>query len=200
MRFLNPELLLRSRSIFRIPERRDPYRLPVSMAGLKLGDRVLLVACADGRFLAALASKAGLTGRACGVDDDRDRAARAAAAALEAGVHVEVEHAPYQMLPYSDDAFDLIVIRDLLPGLRPDERVGCLREAYRVVRRGGRCLVIEAAPRGGLGALFSRRGRDWYYWSSGGAVAALEAEGFRAARRLAEREGLAFIEAVKPRR
>ena len=38
---------------------------------------------------------------------------------------------------------------------------------------------------------------DTGYVSSGGAVAALEAGGFRAARMLAERDGIAFAEGVK---
>ena len=55
-------------------------------------------------------------------------------------------------------------------------------------------------PRGGLGALFRPRRRgpvDPHYASSGGAIVALEAEGFRAARLLAERDGLSFFEGVR---
>jgi len=54
--------------------------------------------------------------------------------------------------------------------------------------------------RGGLGALFGSSGAapvDPHYKSSGGAVAALEAEGFRASRLLAERDGLSFFEGVR---
>ena len=45
----------------------DP--LSVSMAGVKLGDRVLVVGCSDPRLIATLAVKTGLTGRACAVDE-----------------------------------------------------------------------------------------------------------------------------------
>ena len=38
---------------------------------------------------------------------------------------------------------------------------------------------------------------DPHYQTSGGAVAALQAEGFRAARPLAERDGLSFYEGVR---
>ena len=38
---------------------------------------------------------------------------------------------------------------------------------------------------------------DPHYQSSGGAITALQAEGFRAARLLAERNGLSFFEGVR---
>ena len=95
-------------------------------------------------------------------------------------------------------AFDLAVIDDtggLVGTMRPDDRVATLRETFRILRPGGRAIVIGAAPRGGLGALFTRAqsgpGFD--------ATAALHAEGFKSARVLAEREGLVFTEGIKPR-
>src|SRR5438045_2400132 len=59
----------------------------------------------------------------------------------------------------------------------------------------GRIVVVERAPRSGLGALL-RAGEppDPHYQSSGGAIAALKAEGFKAVRELAERDGLSFFE------
>ena len=61
----------------------------------------------------------------------------------------------------------------------------------------GRIVVIERGRRGGLGGLF-RGGEppDPSYQRSGGAVAALQAEGFKAVRQLAEREGLSFFEGI----
>ena len=56
-------------------------------------------------------------------------------------------------------------------------------------------MVIGAAPRGGLGALFTRAPSGPPF----DAEPALHADGFRAARTLAEREGLRFVEALKPR-
>jgi hypothetical protein len=67
-----------------------------------------------------------------------------------------------------------------------------------VLRVGGRCLVIEPAPRGGLGALFSARQLDPHYRTHGGAEAALHAEGFQPVRTLAEQAGLTFTEGLKP--
>ena len=59
-------------------------------------------------------------------------------------------------------------------------------------------MLVGAAARGGLGALFSR-GESGPPFASTGAVEALQADGFRSVRTLAEREGLVFVEGVKPR-
>ncbi|MBI2835351.1 MAG: methyltransferase domain-containing protein [Acidobacteria bacterium] len=177
----------------------DRYALPVSMAGVRMGDRLLQLGCGDGKLFAALAAKVGLTGRACAVDEREEIASRARRAAAEAGVLVEVEVASLRTLPYEEGAFDIVVLRDVLPTMSPEDRVWTLREVLRVLRPAGRCVVIEHAPRGGLGALFDRRPGDPHYLGARGAERSLEGEGFKAVRRLAEREGLAFVEGVKPR-
>ena len=175
--------------------RLDP--LAVSMSGVKLGDRVLIAGAGDVPLIAALASKAGLTGRICVVDEAAGHAARAARAAEREGALVEAAMSPYASLPYEPESFDLVVLRDVLASLRPEARDTAVHEASRVLRPGGRCLVIEAMPATGLGALVARQHVDEHYASTGGAARALEAEGFAGVRMLAEREGLRFVEGVK---
>ena len=52
-------------------------------------------------------------------------------------------------------------------------------------------------PARGIGGFFSQRELDRTYLLNGGAAGALEAEGFRAVRLLAEREGKSFFEGTK---
>jgi ubiquinone/menaquinone biosynthesis C-methylase UbiE len=179
-------------------KRGDPYMLVVGMTGVKMGDRVIQIGCAHGGRLAAVAGKVGLSGQAVAVVPDAESAARTRKGAAQAGVLVDVEIAPLTRLPGADGAFDLAVIDDtggFVRAMRAEDRVAMLRETLRVLRPGGRAIVIAATPRGGLGGLFTRRqsgpGFD--------ATAALQAEGFKSARLLAEREGLAFTEGIKPR-
>jgi ubiquinone/menaquinone biosynthesis C-methylase UbiE len=165
--------------------------LAVSMAGIKLGDRLLVVGCSDPLLIAQLATKTGLTGRACAVDDEETTVTRAASVALREGALVETLVSPLGTLPLDPAAFDVVVVRGALSRLPRESRVGCLAEVRRVLRPGGRCLVIDGARRG-LSALVGTASPD------NAPVGLLEAAGFKAARVLAEREGLAFAEAVKP--
>jgi hypothetical protein len=57
--------------------RRAGRDLAVSMAGIQLGERLLVIGLSDAALLPALAAKTGLTGRACGVDPDTAAVERA---------------------------------------------------------------------------------------------------------------------------
>jgi ubiquinone/menaquinone biosynthesis C-methylase UbiE len=174
----------------------DPFA--VTMAGVKLGDRFLAVGMRDTALIAALAAKAGLTGRACAVDADEARVKTGAAAIEREGALIEATRAPWGMLPYDDESFDVAVMRDLLMTLPVQARALAASGVHRVLRPGGRVLVIEPAPRGGfLGALLNRQQSDPDYSSSGGAVTTLTQAGFVAVRQLAEHEGQVFVEGKK---
>ena len=172
----------------------DP--LAVSMSGLKLGDRLLILGCADTALAATLASKVGLTGRACLLDESADRVTAAAAAVEQEGALVENFAAPMAALPFEGGSFDVVVARNVFPAIPAASRTAVVREVTRVVRPGGRCIVIDDAVRGGWGGLIGgQAGKD--DGPGPAAVALLTGAGFRAVRTLAEREGVVFVEGVK---
>jgi SAM-dependent methyltransferase len=180
----------------------DAHALLVGMTGVKMGERFIQIGCEHGGRLGAVAVKVGLSGRAVAVVPDEASAVRARKGAEQAGVLVDVEIAPLTALPADDHAFDVAVVDDtggLVDSIAEDRRGDLVREVLRVLRPGGRVIAIGAGPRGGLGALFSRTGG-----ASGDAAAAalhrwLTEHGFRSARVLAERDGLVYVEAIKPR-
>jgi ubiquinone/menaquinone biosynthesis C-methylase UbiE len=168
----------------------DP--LAVTMTGVKLGDRLLIVGCTESKFVAQLALKPGLTGRACAVDEDPAMSARGADAALREGALLESETTPFTSLSHNSGAFDLVVMNHALSRGGRERRMLVLGEVQRVLREGGRCVSIEATARGGLASLI------------GGARTpnteiedAFRTAGFRAVRTLAERDGLSFVEGAK---
>lgn len=178
--------------IFRRTPPSEP--LAVTMAGVRLGHRLLVVGMRDPKLAAQLAIKAGLTGRACVVDDDETRLAQGAAEIEREGALVEPERAPYGMWPYDSESFDVAVIPQLLPHLTTDVRVRCALEVFRVLRPGGRAIVIEAARRGGFGALLNRQTADSTYKDP---LATLHDAGFAAVRILAETDGVNYVEGIK---
>jgi ubiquinone/menaquinone biosynthesis C-methylase UbiE len=164
--------------------------LIVSMTAVRMADRLLILGCGDPKVVAELAVKPGLTGRTCAVDEDPERSARAAATAEKAGVLVEAETAPVTALPYPAESFDVVVVSHLLPRLPTDRRVPCLAEASRVLRGGGRCVVVQAGRRGGLGSLFGGTAQ----MPASDVEASMQSADFRAVRTIAERAGLVFVE------
>ena len=176
----------------------DPYQLVTGMSGLKLGDHFVQIGCAHGGRLGAVAAKTGLSGRAAAVVADDAAAERARKGASDAGVFVEIEVAPLTSLPFDDAAFELAIVDDtdgLIGTMAPDRRMQVLKEALRVLRPGGRALVLGALPATGLSAMLGR----------GSKAAPLDAEpllqgaGFMLTRILGEREGLRFTEGSKKR-
>jgi ubiquinone/menaquinone biosynthesis C-methylase UbiE len=178
--------------------RDDPHALVVGMTGVKLGDRVIQVGCPHGGRLAAVAAKVGLSGQAIAVVPDEASAARARKGAEQAGVLVELEIAAPVRLPVESDAFDLAVIDDtagLLSNMSADDRAATFRETLRVLRPGGRAMVIGAGRRTGLGSLLNQGPNGPTF----DPAPSLLDSGFKPPRTLAEREGLIFVEAMKPR-
>ena len=178
------------------------HTLAIAMTGVKLGDSLLYIGCSDPSLLSAIGSKVGLSGRVCAIVRDASEAARARRGAEDAGILLELESGDSSRFPFGDAAFNLIVLDNqdgALTTLAPEDRVALMRECFRTLAPRGRAIVIERAARGGLGALFrpGAQPADARYQASGGAIAALEAEGFRAARLLAERQGLSFFEGVR---
>ena len=173
------------------------HDLAVTMSGIRLGERLLQVGLGDGRLLVALAGKIGLSGRSCGVDPEAPAVTRAAAMAERGGVLVEVQHAPPSLLPFADGEFDVVVV-DLAgaPAALGTDPGPAFREAWRVLRPGGRCVALMKQVRGGaIGAVEHRTGRA--VTAPADLVREMRASGFKAARLLAERDGLAFAEGVR---
>ena len=179
------------------------HALTVAMTGVTLGDRLLNIGCTDPSLLGAISAKVGLSGSACAIVPNEADAARARRGAEAAGVLLELHTGSLTQFPFEDAAFNLIVLDNqegLLSSARPELRVAILQQAFRTLAPRGRIIFIERAPRAGLGALFRSPASapvDAHYRSSGGAVAALQAAGFRAARPLADRDGMSFFEGVR---
>ena len=177
---------------------RDP--LAVTMSGVRLGERVLQIGAGDPRLVARIAAKVGITGTAVIVVDDERSAAKMRSAASDAGAVADVHVMPLAQLPFTDGAFDVVVVHETIgsPGA-PDgaSLTRGLSECRRVLRPGGRVVAIEQTIGSGLRRLLQPRRPDEAS-PAGGTTPALQSAGFATVRMLAEREGYRFIEAFKP--
>ena len=179
----------------------DPHQLAVSMTGVKLGDRVAFVGCPHAGRVAAIAAKVGLSGRATAAVSDEAAGARVNKAAANEGVLVDIEIADVKRLPYGDGEFDLAVVDDtgaLLERLADGDRAAIAREVARILRPGGRVVLVGGGEPAGLQKLMSKAPASPLV-VSGAINALLQANGFGIVRTLADREGLVFVEGLKPR-
>jgi ubiquinone/menaquinone biosynthesis C-methylase UbiE len=126
------------------------------------GMQVLDVATGTGVIARQLVGLIGEKGRIIGVDATEEMVERARLSAQSAGVgrRIEWRVAPAEYLPFGDESFDLVTCTmafHLLNGPR------FIKEAYRVLRAGGRLLIAaELAPRAMVSELRRKVRRNYY--------------------------------------
>jgi len=120
-----------------------------------LGD-LLDIGCGQGRVLKLLASRAN---RVIGVDIDSDARQLARAELLLAGVeNYSLRKGNMYELPFADGEFDTVILDDVLGDA--DEPVLALCEAGRLLKPGGRLLILAATDDGDATSLETRFA-DW---------------------------------------
>lgn len=103
--------------------------------------RVLDVGCSYGWALGALTEK---SDDLVGVDMDRDALQQARAAFP----HIEFVYQDASALPFEDDAFDAVILSEVIEHVGDENKRFVIDEIYRVLRPGG--LFVLTAPYAGL--------------------------------------------------
>ncbi|MGB5491384.1 MAG: metalloregulator ArsR/SmtB family transcription factor [Woeseiaceae bacterium] len=120
-----------------------------------LGD-LLDIGCGQGRLLKLLASRAH---RVVGVDTDPAARRLARAEVLLAGLpNCTLRQGDMLALPFEDGEFDTIILDDVLAADEAPEKA--LLEAQRVLRRGGRLLLLASADNNDVADL-RQKFTDW---------------------------------------
>lgn len=176
---------------------REP--LAVTMIGVRMGERLLQIVEAQSDLVTAVAAKPGISGTSAIVVTTAAERERIGNAVAESGALVDLHVGDAATLPFADASFDVVVVH---PPSRmstgSDELTGSrgIRECRRVVRVGGRILVLERGTPTGVRGLLGSPSKAAAGSDSSGAVKLLQAAGLTAVRVLADREGLRFIEGL----
>ena len=117
------------------------------------GQRVIDCATGTGDLALAFKRAVGERGLVVGTDFCAEMLAPAPDKARKAGLEIEFKVADALALPFEGKSFD---VASIAFGIRNvDDPVACLRELARVVKPGGRVVVLEfGQPEGPFGALF----------------------------------------------
>ncbi len=130
-------------------------------ARLTSGESVLDVGCGTGTLAIVAKRQVGPTGTVHGVDASPAMIARASSKARKADAEVSFENAVAESLPFPDGRFDVVLSTAMLHHLPRTVRPHAIGEMKRVLKPGGRLLVVDfAGARNGKGPLmhFHRHG------------------------------------------
>ncbi len=130
--------------------RRAIYDGLVRLSEAAPGERVLDVGCGSGYFARRLARAVGTSGRIEGIDLSPESIAYAT---RRGPANAAFTVATAQRLPHDDDAFDVVVSSLALHHIEPDQRPAALAEMRRVLRPGGRLLIVELGGHPGKGLI-----------------------------------------------
>jgi ubiquinone/menaquinone biosynthesis C-methylase UbiE len=165
-----------------------------------MGERLLWIGARELPMFAAIAGRIGPIGlgEVAAVAQTEENAAAVRRAAERAGVLANVKTGAPGSMPFDASSFDVAIIAGpvgVIETLPPDTRAQWLTEVHRVLRAGGRLIVIERYGHRRLLGLLPP-GDDTS--ATGHATeGALQAAGFRPVRTLGRRQGLMFVEGLK---
>jgi ubiquinone/menaquinone biosynthesis C-methylase UbiE len=163
------------------------------MVGAKPAMNVLVVGEADPALAAEVALVTGLNGRTVVAAADERARSIVRTAADHAGALLDFETMTAGRLPFDSDTFDIAVLPQAL-SRRPDAHAMTTAEAARIVRSGGRVVVIEGERRSSGLALWRKATP---HMSGDQIVSLLNAAGLIAVRVLGESEGVIYAEGRK---
>lgn len=119
--------------------RKDVLRL----AGLSPGESVLDVGCGTGTLAILAKMEVGPAGVVHGIDASPEMIARARKKARKQRVDVTFENELAEALPFSDARFDVVTSTIMLHHLPRKVRLQALSEIRRVLKPGGRVIIVD---------------------------------------------------------
>jgi ubiquinone/menaquinone biosynthesis C-methylase UbiE len=138
------DLLLRIMTRGRVKQYRKDL---LDLANIAPGHSVLDIGCGTGTQAIAIHRQVQPEGSVSGVDISKRMLAAARRKARRAGADIVFRWADATQLPFEDVGFDVVTVTTVLHMVPSDRRCLCIGEAARVLKRGGRLLLIDYAGR-----------------------------------------------------
>jgi ubiquinone/menaquinone biosynthesis C-methylase UbiE len=142
--------------------RRYQSRL-LDLAHVASGETILDVGCGTGSLAVAASGRVGASGAVYGIDASPEMMVRAQRKARKAGVKVRFQEAVVEHLPFDATTFDVVLSTLMLHHLPRPARAAMAGEVARVLKPGGRVLIVDfAAPSSAKRTFISHLHRHGY--------------------------------------
>jgi ubiquinone/menaquinone biosynthesis C-methylase UbiE len=122
----------------------------VDLAGLRHGETVLEVGCGTGAVARAARARVGPGGKVLGIDPSGDMIAVARRKAARERLQIDFRVAGIEALPFPDASVDVALSSLMMHHLPADLKRTGLAEVRRVLKSGGRLVVVDFGKRRGL--------------------------------------------------
>jgi ubiquinone/menaquinone biosynthesis C-methylase UbiE len=113
------------------------------LAQLQSGESVLDVGCGTGTLALIAKQCVGVTGRVCGIDPSVQMIARARRKAAHRGLAINFQPGVIEQLAFPDRTFDVVLSTFMMHQVPDDVKRQGLAEIARVLKPGGRVLVVD---------------------------------------------------------
>lgn len=130
-------------------------RRTVALAGILPGSVVLDIGCGTGTLLVEIASRIGTSVRLHGVDKSPEMLAHARRKAAARGIKVEMHEGSSDQLPFPDASFDVVFSTLMFHHLPEPMQLATTAEMCRVLRPGGKIIIIDMQRRKQISPAFS---------------------------------------------
>ena len=115
----------------------------IDLAGFQPGETVLDVGCGTGTLALKAYARVGATGHVYGIDAGPKQIARARAKAERASLPIDFQVSVIEQLPFADRSIDVVLSTFMMHVLPDDLKRQGLAEIARVLKPGGRLLVVD---------------------------------------------------------
>ena len=115
----------------------------IALAHLAPGESVLEVGCGTGEIALRAKARLGPRGSVTGIDPSPEMIAVARLKAARANLDVDYRVASVEALPFADATFDVVLSSLMMHHLPEDLKPRALAEIRRVLKPGGRLLIVD---------------------------------------------------------